>query len=192
MEKVVTPYRKQPWWFTASAPLDCAQGQLEAKPARSIRHMVRPTPCVVPSAAAHSHLGRLTRPQATKRITKELQELAKDPPSSISAGVLGADLHHWQATLLGPPGTAYAGGVFSLDIRIPMDYPFKPPKVAFVTKVYHPNVSGEGAICLDILKEQWSPALTISKARLCASRLCPARPGQQPPAGASARTCSAP
>ncbi|KAL6577157.1 hypothetical protein OROMI_011433 [Orobanche minor] len=87
-------------------------------------------------------------------------------------------MFHWQATIMGPTDSPYSGGVFLVSIHFPPDYPFKPPKtskascaasltlVAFRTKVFHPNVNSNGSICLDILKEQWSPALTISKVLL--------------------------
>ncbi|RVX00712.1 Ubiquitin-conjugating enzyme E2-17 kDa [Vitis vinifera] len=78
-------------------------------------------------------------------------------------GPVAEDMFHWQATIMGPPDSPYAGGVFLVTIHFPPDYPFKPPKVAFRTKVFHPNINSNGSICLDILKEQWSPALTISK-----------------------------
>jgi ubiquitin-protein ligase len=73
------------------------------------------------------------------------------------------DLPSLQATIMGPADSPFSGGVFFVSIHFPPDYPFKPPKVSFQTKVYHPNVNSQGSICLDILKEQWSPALTISK-----------------------------
>ena len=73
---------------------------------------------------------------------------------------------------MGPGDSPYSGGVFFVLIHFPPDYPFKPPKVQFQTKVYHPNVNSQGSICLDILKEQWSPALTISKACPCLLRRC--------------------
>jgi len=64
---------------------------------------------------------------------------------------------------MGPPQSVYQGGIFFLDIVFPQDYPFNPPKVTFQTRIYHCNIASNGAICLDILKDQWSPALTISK-----------------------------
>eukprot|EP00700_Malawimonas_jakobiformis_P001351 EC721195.1.p1 GENE.EC721195.1~~EC721195.1.p1 ORF type:complete len:148 (+),score=5.22 EC721195.1:80-523(+) len=103
---------------------------------------------------------------ALKRITKELADIARDPPSNCSAGPVNDDLFHWQATIVGPPDSPFSGGVFFLDIHFPTDYPFRPPKVQFVTKIYHPNINSNGSICLDILRDQWSPALTISKVLL--------------------------
>jgi ubiquitin-conjugating enzyme E2 D/E len=102
---------------------------------------------------------------ALKRIQKELNDMGRDPPSSCSAGPKekGADMFQWQATIMGPNDSPFAGGVFFLDIAFPTDYPFKPPKVSFKTRIYHPNINSNGSICLDILRDQWSPALTISK-----------------------------
>uniref|UniRef100_A0A4W4EJJ1 E2 ubiquitin-conjugating enzyme n=1 Tax=Electrophorus electricus TaxID=8005 RepID=A0A4W4EJJ1_ELEEL len=107
----------------------------------------------------------------------ELQDLQRDPPSQCSAGPMGEDLFHWQATIMGPGDSPYQGGVFFLTIHFPTDYPFKPPKVAFTTKIYHPNINSNGSICLDILRSQWSPALTVSKVLLSiCSLLCDPNP----------------
>ncbi|KAK9053950.1 hypothetical protein SSX86_025025 [Deinandra increscens subsp. villosa] len=103
---------------------------------------------------------------ASRRILKELKDLQRDPPASCSAGPVAQDMFHWQATIIGPNDSPYSGGVFQVTIHFPPDYPFKPPKVAFRTKVFHPNINNNGNICLDILKDQWSPALTISKVLL--------------------------
>jgi ubiquitin-conjugating enzyme E2 D/E len=109
---------------------------------------------------------------ALKRIQRELLELGRDPPANCSAGPVGDDLFHWQATIMGPDDSPYSGGVFFLDIHFPADYPFKPPKVSFTTRIYHCNINSNGGICLDILKEQWSPALTISKVCFFVSSVC--------------------
>ena len=100
------------------------------------------------------------------RIQKELTILLQDPPDNCSAGPSGDDLFHWEGTIIGPTETVYEGGVFRLDIQFPKNYPFKPPKVRFLTKIYHPNINSGGFICLDIFKENWSPALTITKVLL--------------------------
>uniref|UniRef100_A0A4W6BZH3 E2 ubiquitin-conjugating enzyme n=1 Tax=Lates calcarifer TaxID=8187 RepID=A0A4W6BZH3_LATCA len=98
-------------------------------------------------------------------LLQELTDLSRDPPAQCSAGPVGEDMFHWQATIMGPPDSPYQGGVFFLTIHFPTDYPFKPPKVAFTTRIYHPNINSNGSICLDILRSQWSPALTISKGK---------------------------
>lgn len=102
------------------------------------------------------------------RINKELQECKRDSSrSGVDVEYEPSNLRHLTGILKGPDDSPYSGGIFRVDINIPTDYPFAPPKMKFVTKVWHPNISSQtGAICLDILKDQWSPALTIKTALL--------------------------
>ncbi|CAG8620452.1 16273_t:CDS:2 [Acaulospora morrowiae] len=103
---------------------------------------------------------------SAKRIQKELAEISLDPPCNCSAGPKGDNLYEWVSTITGPAGSPYDGGIFFLDITFPQDYPFKPPKIVYRTRIYHCNINSSGQICLDILKDNWSPALTISKVLL--------------------------
>ena len=80
--------------------------------------------------------------------------LPSDDDNTVSGGV-------------GPKDTSYEGGIFYVDIELDSQYPFTPPIMKFITKVWHPNISSaSGAICLDILKDQWTPALTVKTALL--------------------------
>lgn len=102
-----------------------------------------------------------------KRLQQEIIELENNPVTNCSAGPNENDITHWKATIFGPVETPYNGGIFSLDVKFPTNYPFKPPKISFITPIYHCNINNHGAICLDILKDSgWSPALTISKVLL--------------------------
>ena len=101
-----------------------------------------------------------------KRIQKEFEDFQNDPVLNCSAGPKKDNITEWQATIAGPQGTPYEGGLFSLSVSFPKEYPFRPPQVKFITPIYHCNVNNSGSICLDILKGEWSPALTISKVLL--------------------------
>ena len=103
---------------------------------------------------------------ALKRINKEYCEIISENLENFTTGPIDDDLFYWSAIIIGPPETPYENGIFKLDIHFPEDYPFRPPKISFKNKIYHPNINSKGAICLDILKKEWSPALTISKVLL--------------------------
>jgi len=105
--------------------------------------------------------------QSLARIKKEYREVKNATDAGITAEIVNDDFTHWKGRLEGPKGSPYEGGIFQVDIEIPKNYPFVPPKMRFDTKVWHPNISSaNGAICLDILKNEWSPALTLRTALL--------------------------
>jgi ubiquitin-conjugating enzyme (huntingtin interacting protein 2) len=123
---------------------------------------------------------------SSARIRKELVDFNRDfATSGVSAEPVDGRLDHLHGQLRGPKDSPYEGGTFHVDIFIPREYPFQPPKMKFTTPIWHPNISSQasdggrpfellcqqywpclqtGAICLDILKDAWSPALTIKTA----------------------------
>ncbi|KAI5474542.1 ubiquitin-conjugating enzyme E2 N [Pseudohyphozyma bogoriensis] len=96
-----------------------------------------------------------------KRIIKETQRLISDSPPGITATPHDDNLRYFDVLITGPEASPFEGGLFRLELYLPEEYPMSPPKVRFLTKVYHPNIDKLGRICLDILKDKWSPALQI-------------------------------
>lgn len=103
-----------------------------------------------------------------KRVSHELRNMGDN---EFLIKPIGDSLNELQAVLKGPSDTPYEGGKFDLYIKIPNQYPFSPPSVKFKTKIYHPNIDHNGNICLDVLKNQWSPSLTMEKVMLSISSL---------------------
>ena len=97
-----------------------------------------------------------------KRIEKELKDFEKAPLPGCEAGPLDeSEITKWVGTIPGPKETPYEGGTFEWEAEYPADYPFKPLKFTMVTKVYHPNVNGNGSVCMSILKDEWESKYTI-------------------------------
>ncbi|RCH86378.1 Ubiquitin-conjugating enzyme E2 T, partial [Rhizopus stolonifer] len=111
-----------------------------------------------------------------KRLQKELRDLEKEPPPGITCYPKEDDITELEAysvpDIKGPPDTPYEKGLFRLDIRIPLKYPFEPPQICFKTIIYHPNIDDSGRICADILKTGgWKPALNLSTTLISLSQL---------------------
>ena len=118
---------------------------------------------------------------------KKTGESGNSKADQMKVKLISENITHWEVTLPGPTQSPFEDGNFILDLQFPTDYPFKPPTIKFVTRVYHPNISSLGAICLDILKDQWSPALSVYKVLLSISSLL-ADPNPNDPLAADVAT----
>lgn len=88
--------------------------------------------------------------------------MSRDPPEGCSAGPCDeSNLFVWSASIVGPSDTAWEGGVYSLSIHFKDNYPTRPPRVRFTTKMFHPNISEGGAVCVDLLGDKWRPVYTV-------------------------------
>uniref|UniRef100_A0A803JTH9 Ubiquitin-conjugating enzyme E2 N n=1 Tax=Xenopus tropicalis TaxID=8364 RepID=A0A803JTH9_XENTR len=96
-----------------------------------------------------------------RRIIKETQRLLAEPVPGIKAEPDENNARYFHVLIAGPQDSPFEGGTFKLELFLPEEYPMAAPKVRFMTKIYHPNVDKLGRICLDILKDKWSPALQI-------------------------------
>ncbi|KAI1001368.1 hypothetical protein K3495_g6830 [Podosphaera aphanis] len=110
-----------------------------------------------------------------KRISKEFAEVSQNPPPGLQVSLVNeSDLHNWNIVMTGPQESPYAGGKFTLLLSLPREYPFKPPKLSFKTRIYHPNVTFDdnGSMCIGVLKsDSWKPSLKIPCVLVAAQQL---------------------
>ncbi|KAH0828603.1 ubiquitin-conjugating enzyme/RWD-like protein [Lanmaoa asiatica] len=105
-----------------------------------------------------------------KRIHREIADAKKEDLGAITLTPTQDSLYRWKATIPGPQGSPYEGGVFNVDIQLAHDYPHR-MDTNFCNRIYHMNISDKGGICIDILKQNWSPALSLFKVMLSLSSL---------------------
>lgn len=99
---------------------------------------------------------------ARRRLMRDFKVLQKDPPMGIQGSPQENNIMIWDAVIYGPADTPFEDGTFKLQIEFSEEYPNKPPKVKFISEMFHPNVYSDGALCLDILQNRWSPSYDVS------------------------------
>ncbi|ULY68577.1 ubiquitin-conjugating enzyme E2 2-like isoform X1 [Chlorella virus XW01] len=124
---------------------------------------------------------------SNKRLVNEIKQLKKEPVQDIDIIIDDNNIYQMIANVRGPEETIYSSGTFKLLIRIPDDYPIKPPSIKFMKPIFHPNIYRDGKICLDVLLQEWSPVQNI-RTILISIRSLLADPNPNSPANREAAT----
>ncbi|XP_060063665.1 ubiquitin-conjugating enzyme E2 R2-like [Ylistrum balloti] len=112
---------------------------------------------------------------AVKALQLELKKIKEEPVEGFRVNLIeDENLFEWEVAIFGPPGTLYEGGYFKAHMKFPADYPYNPPSVKFMSKMWHPNVYENGDVCISILhppvddpqsgelpSERWNPTQNV-------------------------------
>ncbi|KAI0253858.1 ubiquitin-conjugating enzyme, partial [Lactifluus subvellereus] len=93
---------------------------------------------------------------------QEIADLNANPIDGVSYEVVEENILNWKCAIKGASDSPYKGGTFYFKLTLPEDFPFKPPTVTFITKIYHPGINEEGGICVPILRDQWKPSINLA------------------------------
>lgn len=99
---------------------------------------------------------------AKRRLIRDYRRLTNDPPGGVSAAPNPDNLMIWDGVIYGPADTPFEDGTFKLQLSFDDSYPTKPPSVRFLSPIFHPNVYADGALCLDLLQNRWSPTYDVA------------------------------
>jgi len=126
------------------------------------------------TSTAHYTASRTTNAASIKALQLEYSKLEKEPVEGFTVKLDDSNLYKWHVGIFGPPDTLYEGGYFKADMEFPPTYPFEPPKVRFLTKMWHPNIYDNGEVCISILhpptedpqsgeqaSERWNPTQNV-------------------------------
>ncbi|TEB22480.1 ubiquitin conjugating enzyme [Coprinellus micaceus] len=140
-------------------------------------------------------------PSNTLLLRRQLAELTKKPVEGFSAGLVDeSNLYEWEVMIIGPPDTLYEGGFFKARLSFPPEFPLQPPKMKFITPMWHPNIYADGSVCISILHapgedqygyedagERWMPVHTVESILLSViSLLSSEKPNLDSPANVDA------
>ncbi|PRP85536.1 putative ubiquitin protein ligase [Planoprotostelium fungivorum] len=90
--------------------------------------------------------------QGALLLKKQLNDIKKHPVDGFSAGLFDdSNVFEWEILIMGPPETLYEGGFFKAKLVFPKEYPNQPPKMIFLSQIWHPNVYTSGEVCISIL-----------------------------------------